>query len=76
MAKPYVIDADGHVLENEVDWAQRLEPVYRERAPRVIEVNGRNRCLVEGRLYPIPEGPGQGNSGPFSDDMPWDRLYR
>jgi predicted TIM-barrel fold metal-dependent hydrolase len=76
MAKPYVIDADGHVLENEVDWAQRLEPAYRERAPRVLEVNGRNRCLVEGRLYPIPEGPGQGNSGPFSDDMPWDRLYR
>jgi len=76
MAKPYVIDADGHVLETDVDWAARLEPPYRERAPRIIEVNGRNRCLIEGRLWPIPEGPGQGNSGPFSDDLPWERLYR
>ena len=76
MAKPYVIDADGHVLENEVDWGARLEPAYRERAPRVVEVNGRNRCLIEGRLYPIPEGPGQGNSGPFSEHMRWENLYR
>jgi len=76
VAKPYVIDADGHVAEHEVDWAARLDPAYRDRAPRILEVNGRNRCLVEGRIYPIPEGPGQGNSGPFSPDMDWSRLYR
>jgi predicted TIM-barrel fold metal-dependent hydrolase len=76
VAKPYVIDADGHVAEHEVDWAARLDPAYRDRAPRILDVNGRNRCLVEGRIYPIPEGPGQGNSGPFSPDMDWSRLYR
>jgi predicted TIM-barrel fold metal-dependent hydrolase len=76
VAKPYVIDADGHVAEHEVDWAPRLDAAYRDRAPRILEVNGRNRCLVEGRIYPIPEGPGQGNSGPFSPDMDWSRLYR
>jgi uncharacterized protein len=76
VAKPYVIDADGHVAEHEVDWAARLDPAYRERAPRILEISGRNRCLVEGRVYPIPEGPGQGNSGPFSPDMDWSRLYR
>jgi uncharacterized protein len=76
MAKPYVIDADGHVAESEVDWAARLEPALRDRAPRLIDVNGRTRCLIEGHIWPIAEGPGQGNSGPFSDDLPWDRVYR
>jgi uncharacterized protein len=76
VAKPYVIDADGHVAEHEVDWAARLDAAYRDRAPRILDVNGRNRCLIEGRLYPIPEGPGQGNSGPFSPDLDWSRLYR
>jgi hypothetical protein len=76
VAKPYVIDADGHVAEHEVDWEDRIDAAYRDRAPRIIPVNGRNRCLVEGRIYPIPEGPGQGNSGPFSPDMDWSRLYR
>ena len=76
MLKPYVIDADGHVAESEVDWAARLEPALRDRAPRLIEVNGRTRCLIEGHIWPIAEGPGQGNSGPFSDDLPWDRVYR
>ena len=63
-----IIDADGHAVD--------AEPAYRDRAPRILDVNGRNRCLVEGRIYPIPEGPGQGNSGPFSPDMDWSRLYR
>src|SRR3954468_14594187 len=76
MTKPYVIDADGHVLEAHVDWAARLPQAYRDQAPQIVMVNGRNRCLIEGRVWPIAQGPGQGNSGPFSEDLDWSRLYR
>lgn len=76
MTKPHVIDADGHVLEAHVDWAARLPQAYRDQAPQIVMVNGRNRCLIEGRIWPIAQGPGQGNTGPFSEDVDWSRLYR
>ncbi len=32
-----VIDADGHVQELNIDWAARIAPAVRERAPRVSD---------------------------------------
>src|SRR3954466_16281836 len=76
MTKPYVIDAEGHVLEAQVDWAARLPPAYRDQAPQIVMVNGRNRCLIEGRIRAWAQGPGPGNTGPFSEDLDGTRPSR
>ena len=73
-----VIDADGHVFEHSVDWAERLkrlDPPYHNRAPKWVKDDwGRSRLLIEGRLEPIPYGPGQGSTGPFAEGVEADRL--
>ena len=41
MAKPVVVDADGHVLEPEDTWTRYIEPEYRSRALHIErEENG------------------------------------
>ena len=73
-----VIDADGHVFEHSVDWAERLkrlDPPYNNRAPKWVKDDwGRSRLLIEGRLEPIAYGPGQGSTGPFAEGVEADRL--
>ena len=73
-----VIDADGHVFEHSVDWAERLkrlDPPYNNRAPKWVKDDwGRSRLLIEGRLEPIAYGPGQGSTGPFAKGVEADRL--
>jgi predicted TIM-barrel fold metal-dependent hydrolase len=72
-----VIDADGHVMEDRVDWRERIDPAYRDRAPHLFrDFRNRPRILVEGRVWPIVEGPGVGNPGIFSDDLPIANRYR
>ena len=34
-----IIDADGHVLERDIPWADLLESSYRDRAPRAVKDN-------------------------------------
>src|SRR5581483_9744965 len=59
-----VIDADGHVQELNIDWAARIAPAVRDRAPRVAADNrGFPRLLAEGKLWPKPEGRGTGQAG-------------
>ena len=54
-----VIDTDGHVFEPESMWQDYLEPAYRDRCPRIVRDNrGTTRYLIEGRLWPNPEGRG------------------
>jgi hypothetical protein len=54
-----VIDVDGHVFEQESMWQQYLESTYQERRPRIVLDNkGAERYLIEGRLWPTPEGRG------------------
>jgi predicted TIM-barrel fold metal-dependent hydrolase len=60
MAKPVVVDSDGHILEPADMWEKYLEPKYRERAIRVredkrgfeyVEIDGRmSRVLRNGTL--------------------------
>ena len=33
MSQPWAIDADGHVTEWHIDWAERFPPELRDRAP-------------------------------------------
>ena len=67
-----VIDADGHVFEHSVDWAERLKrlnPPYHNRVPKWVKDDwGRSRLLIEGRL-PIVSGPGLGQTGPFVEGI-------
>ena len=73
-----VIDADGHVFEHAVDWAERLgrlTPPYTKRAPKWVKDDwGRSRVVMEGRLEPIAYGPGQGSTGPFAEGVAADRV--
>src|SRR4029078_13351953 len=52
-----IIDADGHVLEKQIPWADLLEAPYRERAPKEVKDNrGFSFIMIEGRLTPKPVG--------------------
>ncbi|MGA8261899.1 MAG: amidohydrolase family protein [Arenicellales bacterium] len=56
-----VIDADGHVGSTPETWEKYLETPYRERGPRIVKDNrGTERWMVEGILYPKPEGIASG----------------
>jgi predicted TIM-barrel fold metal-dependent hydrolase len=52
-----IIDADGHVLEKDIPWAELLDPPYRERAPRAVKDNrGVSFVMIDGKLTPKPMG--------------------
>jgi predicted TIM-barrel fold metal-dependent hydrolase len=47
-----VISVDDHVVEHANVWVDRLSSKYAERAPRVVEVDGREMWRYEERMYP------------------------
>ncbi len=50
MTRPWVVDADGHVLEPPDTWARHSDPTYRERAIRVTRGDdGRDALVIDGR---------------------------
>ena len=52
-----IIDADGHVLERDIPWADLLEAPYRSRAPRAVKDNrGFTFVMIDGKLTPKPVG--------------------
>ena len=64
-----VIDADGHVNEGDIDFGPRLPNKFKSLAPvRLKDNRGRNRLLLEGRIWPANEGPGPGVSGPMTKE--------
>ncbi len=57
----HAIDADGHISEDQVDWAQRLPAEFRDRAPTVVpDEHGRRTVLFDGYRYPSPFYEGKG----------------
>jgi predicted TIM-barrel fold metal-dependent hydrolase len=56
-----IIDADGHVGSTPETWERYLELPFREFGPRIVKDNrGSERWMVEGILYPKPEGIASG----------------
>lgn len=52
-----IIDADGHVLERDIPWADLMESRFRDRAPKAVKDNrGFNFVMMEGKLTPKPVG--------------------
>lgn len=47
-----VISVDDHVVEHATVWTDRLPARYADRAPRVVEVDGREMWRYEERMYP------------------------
>ncbi len=73
-----IVSADSHVMEPADLWLERLEPKFKERAPRVIEgYQGRKGhfFVVEGiRPFPVAGGFAAGSK---PEDLPkaWERGY-
>src|SRR5918992_2605192 len=66
-----IIDADGHLEENHIDWKERLPAAYKDRAPeRRASGNGQLRTIIEGKPWPRPSGLGIGVGGPYSRPHP------
>jgi predicted TIM-barrel fold metal-dependent hydrolase len=77
MENELVIDADGHVIEDGINWQERLDVSFRERAPQIYrDFRNRPRILMEGRVWPIVDGPGLGNPGIFSENWSMENRYR
>jgi predicted TIM-barrel fold metal-dependent hydrolase len=56
-----VIDADGHILEQTINWEQELEGPLKAQAPKHIPFEtGGGRFYVEGKVWPQPWGKGRG----------------
>jgi len=54
-----IIDADGHVLERDIPWADLIDAPYRSRAPRAVQDNrGYPFIMIDGKLTPKPVGKG------------------
>lgn len=52
-----IIDADGHVLERDIPWADLIDAPYRSRAPKAVKDNrGFTFVMIDGRLTPKPVG--------------------
>lgn len=61
MKKSPIIDADGHIVEPHDLWEKYTESQYRDEAPRIILDNkGKQRWMIAGRLFHVPEGKGCG----------------
>jgi predicted TIM-barrel fold metal-dependent hydrolase len=68
MAKPLIVDADGHVLEPPDLWERYLEPKYRERAIRIKFLDSGDEYLeVDGKMHFFGPGAMGGNGGAFHD---------
>ena len=60
-----IIDADGHVLENTIDWEAGLPDSLKPLAPKNLTVDtGGGRMLIEGKIWPQPWGMGRGAVAP------------
>ena len=52
-----IIDADGHVQEKQIPWADLIDAPYRARAPKEVKDNrGFSFVMIDGRLTPKPVG--------------------
>jgi predicted TIM-barrel fold metal-dependent hydrolase len=51
-----VLSADDHMIEPRDLWVDRVPQRYRERCPRIVEVEGRQAWLYEDELTYIPMG--------------------
>ncbi len=61
MQRLRAIDADGHVTESHVDWAQRMPAAYRDRAPVVVQdEHGQPVMMFDGYRFPNPISEGKG----------------
>jgi predicted TIM-barrel fold metal-dependent hydrolase len=66
-----IVDADGHLEENHIDWKERLPDRYKSEAPeRRPSGNGQLRTIIEGKAWPRPGGFGIGVGGPYSRPHP------
>jgi hypothetical protein len=55
-ANARLMSADDHIIEPPHLWADRVPAQYRDRCPRVAEVDGRQAWLYEDELTYIPMG--------------------
>jgi hypothetical protein len=61
MSQPWAIDADGHVTEWHIDWAERFPAALRARAPyRTEDEHGRPNLILDGYRFPNPMIEGKG----------------
>ena len=68
MAKPLVVDADGHVLEPPDLWLRYLEPKFRDRAICIKFLDDGDEYLeVDGKMHFFGPGAMGGNGGAFHD---------
>ncbi len=64
-----IIDADGHVLEPADLWHNYIDPEFRDRAPSVVvDTDGKERFLIEGRIFGGPRGIALGGAVGIEDE--------
>jgi uncharacterized protein len=51
-----VLDADCHQMEPPDLWVERIDPRFRERAPRLAQAGSRQTLMVEGEPFTVEEG--------------------
>ena len=78
-----IIDADGHVLEPVDMWELYIDPEFRDRAPRIVTVDGKQRLAFEGEVQGSKGGSMRGmglgaagaigaRDGNFDSDMSYE----
>jgi len=71
--RPWVVDADGHVLEPPDVWEHHSDPAYRERAIRVVRGDdGRDTLVIDGKAARLTTSEmlgGLGGMGKTLEDL-------
>lgn len=73
VTKTLVIDCDSHVMEPLDLWETYIEPEYRDRAIRVVNVDGLEHLVMEDGKLLLPPGMLAGLGG--ADTVPRSRLF-
>ena len=55
MALNKLISADSHVIEPPDVWTERIDPEFRDRAPRLVWTGSTHTWFIDGDM---PAGPG------------------
>jgi len=73
MTKFKTISADSHINEPANLWVDRVQPKFRDRAPRVERLEAGDAWIIEGALDPINFGSNCSAGIPQEERKPWIR---
>jgi predicted TIM-barrel fold metal-dependent hydrolase len=72
--KSWIFSADDHILEATADFASRVPDRYQDSAPRIVDFEGGDAWLIDGKPVPLTFGDAGGRNVLGTDNRPDIRM--